>query len=114
VVPVVAAFDRSQVDTLLLDPDGVAERQLWVGLDLPHIAVSEDELEQLGARQIHPVRAEDALIRAPAMTGAARIVVSPSDVDLEEGVGAVLRYVDPATSRRDGPAAGPRLSPRRR
>jgi hypothetical protein len=96
---VVAAFDRSQVETLLLDPDGVAKRQLWVGLDLPHIAGSEDELRQLGARQIQPVRAEDALIRAAAMTDAALTVVSADEVDLDDGVGAVLRYVDPAAHR---------------
>ncbi len=99
VAAVVAAFDRSQVGTLLLDPDGVAKTQLWVGLDLPHIALSEDDLLQLGARRIEHVRADDALIRAAAMTDAELMVVSPSESSLEEGVGAVLRYVDPATYR---------------
>ena len=99
VAAVVAAFDRSQVGTLLLDPDGVAKTQLWVDLDLPHIALSEDDLLQLGARRIEYVRAEDALIRAAAMTDAELMVVSPTESHLDEGVGAVLRYVDPATHR---------------
>ena len=99
VAAVVAAFDRSQVGTLMLDPDGVAKTQLWVGLDLPHIALSEDDLLQLGARRIEYVRAEDALIRAAAMTDAELMVVSPTELNLDEGIGAVLRYVDPATYR---------------
>jgi hypothetical protein len=83
----------------MLDPDGVAKTQLWVGLDLPHIALSEDDLLQLGARRIEHVRAEDALIRAAAMTDAELMVVSPTELNLDEGIGAVLRYVDPATYR---------------
>ena len=99
VAAVVAAFDRSQVGTLMLDPDGVAKTRLWVGLDLPHIALSEDDLLQLGARRIEYVRAEDALIRAAAMTDAELMVVSPTESNLDEGIGAVLRYVDPAAYR---------------
>jgi hypothetical protein len=94
---VIAAFDRAQVDTLLLDPDGVAKAQLWLGVDLSQIAPSEEELNRLGSRQIERVRAEDALIRAAAITDAELVLVSPSRVQLEDGVGAVLRYVDPAT-----------------
>lgn len=97
---VVAAFDRHQVETLLLDPDGVAKTQLWMGLDLWNIAVSEDELRQLGAQQVQLIRAEDALIRAATVTDAQLIVVPPGSVHLDDGVGAVLRYVDPATPHR--------------
>jgi Bacterial archaeo-eukaryotic release factor family 2 len=97
---VLAAFDRGQVETLLLDPDGVAKAQLWLGVDQSQLAVDEDELNRSGSTQIERVRAEDALIRAAAMTDAELVVVSPGRVQLEDGVGAVLRYVDPSTPHR--------------
>jgi hypothetical protein len=96
---VVAAFDRHQVDTLLLDPDGIAKTRLWVGLGLNQMAMTEEELRQLPVTEAYQVRAEDALIRAATVTDAELILISPADVQLDEGVGAVLRYVDPATVR---------------
>jgi hypothetical protein len=45
------------------------------------------------------VHADDALIRAAAYTDAELVLVSEDDVQLDDGVGAVLRYVDEATVR---------------
>jgi hypothetical protein len=80
-----AAFERGQVDTMLLDPDDITRVQPATGLD--------------GT----PVRAEDALIRAAALTDAELVLVpaaGPLNGDgrrLSDGVGAVLRYVYPET-----------------
>ncbi len=95
----VAAFDRHQVDTLLLDPDDIAKTELWVGSDPSQLATSEEELEQLTSGQSQRVHAEDALIRAAAYTDAELVLVSPDDVHLDGGVGALLRYVDSSTVR---------------
>jgi Bacterial archaeo-eukaryotic release factor family 2 len=65
-----AAFERRQVGTLLLDPDSLGQP-----------------------------RVEDELIRAAASTDAELILVSSDDVRLDDGVAAILRYVDPATVR---------------
>ncbi len=45
------------------------------------------------------MHAEDALIRAAAYTDAELVLVSADDVRLDDGIGAVLRYVDPSTVR---------------
>jgi Bacterial archaeo-eukaryotic release factor family 2 len=94
-----AAVERRQIDTLLMDPDRVGKTELWVGLDPTQLAASEDELRRLGATEIQRVPADDALMRAAAYTDAELILVSPDDVRLDDGVGAVLRYVDASTLR---------------
>jgi hypothetical protein len=95
----VAAFDRHQVDTLLLDPDDVAKTELWVGSEPSQLAIGEEQLQQLPSERAQRVHAEDALIRAAAYTDAELVLVTPDDVQLDDGVGAVLRYVDPSTVR---------------
>jgi Bacterial archaeo-eukaryotic release factor family 2 len=95
----VAAFDRHQVDTLLLDADNIAKTELWIGSDPSQLAMNEEELQLLAAGEPQRVHAEDALIRAAAYTDAELVLVSPDDVRLDHGVGAVLRYVDEATVR---------------
>jgi hypothetical protein len=44
------------------------------------------------------VRADAALLRAIAATGAELIFVEPGEVRLEHGIGAVLRYADASTA----------------
>ena len=97
---VAAALDRGQVDTLLLDPDGIADGRLWVDLDQPLAAPSEEELHRWGASRVGRARAEDALVRVAAAIDAELILVSSNDVLLPGGAGAVLRYADPATRHR--------------
>jgi hypothetical protein len=95
----VAAFDRHQVDTLLMDPDDIAKTELWVGTDPSQLAIDEEELQQQPGGSTQRVHAEDALIRAAAYTDAELVLVSADDVRLDDGVGAVLRYVDRSTVR---------------
>jgi hypothetical protein len=44
------------------------------------------------------VRADAALLRAIAGTGADLVLVNPDDAPLEHGIGAVMRYADAGTT----------------
>jgi hypothetical protein len=97
---VAAALDRAQVETLLLDPDAIGDGRLWVDLDQPLAAPSEEELHRWGASRVGRAHAADALVRSAAAIDADLILVSPDDVHLPGGAGAVLRYADSSTRHR--------------
>jgi hypothetical protein len=93
----VTALQRSQVKTALLINDLSSTARLWVG-ELPNeIAITEDEVRALGAANPQQVRADAALLRALAATDADLILVTPDEIDLGGGVGALLRYADAST-----------------
>jgi hypothetical protein len=94
---IVTALQRGQVDTLLLVNDLSSTETLWVGDTPTEIAMSEAELEAMGTQNPRRVRADAALLRALAATDADLILVSPDAIDLEDGVGALLRYADAST-----------------
>jgi hypothetical protein len=94
---VVQALQRSQVDTMLIVDDPSSTATLWIGPDPTDIAMSADDLRSMAVREPVEVRADSALIRALAATDAAITLVGPDEVPLEDGVGAVLRYVDTGT-----------------
>ncbi|MEV6968205.1 hypothetical protein AB0M47_24155 [Hamadaea sp. NPDC051192] len=103
IAPVLAAFNLSQVETLLLDPIGLAGTVLWLDPASGQLAHDQADLPGDGtsARQ---VLAEDALIRAAATADADLLMVTAagtdrSPLDLVDGVGAVLRP-QPAHDRR--------------
>ncbi|MFI0357655.1 Vms1/Ankzf1 family peptidyl-tRNA hydrolase [Actinomadura sp. 9N407] len=93
----VEAVRRGQIQTLLLDDDPDSPARLWIGPDPNHVAVTPEELHQLGVEDVREERADAALIRAvAAMDG--QLVILPSDgPNAALGVGAVLRYNDAAT-----------------
>ena len=95
VADTLAAFENRQVEALLLDPAALAKARVWIGDSPADLSASEERLRQLGASRAHPVRAEDALVRAAVLNDAELIIVNASEVQLDEGVGAVLRP-DPA------------------
>ncbi|MEV0271904.1 Vms1/Ankzf1 family peptidyl-tRNA hydrolase [Hamadaea sp. NPDC050747] len=101
IAPVVTAFNRGQVETLLLDPIGLAGTMLWLDPASGQLAGDQAELPD-GGPSAQRVLAEDALIRAAATTDADLLMVTAAGTDgspleLRDGVGAVLRYSDPAT-----------------
>jgi hypothetical protein len=96
---VVAALQRAQVDTVLLADDPSSTARLWVGPRPTDLAVTFDELRAMGVEQPQRVRADAALLRALAGTEANLVLVDPEQVDLDGGIGALLRYVDAATRR---------------
>ena len=94
---VVAALQRSQVDTMLIVDDPSSTATLWIGPDPTAIALSPEELWAMAVTEPVQVRADAALVRALTATDAAVTLVGPDEVPLEDGIGAVLRYVDTGT-----------------
>ena len=80
---------QHQPDVVLLQETKCAPEQF------PH-----EELAAMGVREPQEVRADEALLRALVGTGAGLVLVGPDDADLEDGIGVVLRYADPATPGR--------------
>ncbi|SCL35778.1 hypothetical protein GA0070616_5315 [Micromonospora nigra] len=101
---VVAALQRNQVDTMLIVDDPSAVGELWIGPQPTDIATDPGQLAAMSVAQPQRVRADAALVRALVGTDAKLTVLGPDEApDLTDGVGAVLRYVDPATpGRADG------------
>jgi hypothetical protein len=96
---VVARLRRGQVDTVLLADDPSSTDMLWIAPDdATLIAVDERLLRESGVEDPQRVRADAALIRAIAGTDANLVLVGPGEVELEHGIGAVLRYADASTA----------------
>ncbi|HET6482048.1 MAG TPA: Vms1/Ankzf1 family peptidyl-tRNA hydrolase [Actinoplanes sp.] len=92
---VVTRLQRGQADTVLLVNDESSTDKLWVAPDDPTlISVDEQPLREAGVQDPIQVRADAALVRAIAGTGAQLILVGPGEVKLDHGIGAVLRYAD--------------------
>ncbi|MFM9629183.1 MULTISPECIES: baeRF2 domain-containing protein [Streptomyces] len=95
----VEAVREHRVETLLIRPDGAdLARETWIGADPDQVAVRRTEARTLGENEPLPVRADDALLRAAAVTAADVLIVPPSDGDGDGtdvptgGLGALLRW----------------------
>jgi hypothetical protein len=98
-VPVVAALRRAQVARLLVRADADLSGPLWFGADPLTLASDQDELAAMGVgAEARKDRADAALIRTLTATEG-ELVIVPANVELRDGVGAVLRFTDPATQR---------------
>jgi hypothetical protein len=96
---VVTRLQRGQADTVLLANDPSSTDRLWIGpADPSLIAVDAQTLRESGVDEPQQVRADAALLRAIVGTGADLVLVSPDEVRLTHGIGAVLRYPDGATA----------------
>ncbi|RNL86803.1 baeRF2 domain-containing protein [Halostreptopolyspora alba] len=92
----VSALQRGQVETLLVDPDAFeGDSWLWIGPSPEQLAVTERELRDMGVAEPTAERAEAALLRAAVMTSAELVLVPQDRADLQDGVGALLRFDDP-------------------
>ncbi|QBI53121.1 baeRF2 domain-containing protein [Streptomonospora litoralis] len=94
---VVRALQRGQVDTLLWST-GLAETdiQVWIGPSGEEIALDEQELREMGVDEPATELAGPAILRAAAATSAQLIMVPQNDSTAEDGIGAILRFSDPA------------------
>ncbi|MEU8526925.1 hypothetical protein AB0C77_15210 [Streptomyces sp. NPDC048629] len=92
----VAALQRGQVAALLLNRPPGASARLWAGSRPTQLALTEAELTSFGVRAPGEERADEALVRALVGTGAELVVVPEGELRLRDGVGALLRYADPA------------------
>ncbi|WP_077489401.1 Vms1/Ankzf1 family peptidyl-tRNA hydrolase [Sinomonas mesophila] len=86
----VAALQQARVDTLFMDPDGVADRSLLALGAPPWIALHEGET--LNAPVLGQARPAAALLRAAVLTDAETVLVPHGDLDAGHGVSALLRW----------------------
>lgn len=86
---------QGQVETLVLVDYPEARTRLWAGPGPGQLAVTADDIRQAGEEPVE-VRADTALIRAAAATGANLLIVDRIEqeppITVDDGVGAILRY----------------------
>ena len=93
----VEAVRRGQVETLLVGDAPESSARLWTGPQPHELAASPGDLRELGVEKPVEERADAALVRAVAAMDGDLVVLPPDGPDASLGVGAVLRYTDPAT-----------------
>ncbi len=90
---VVAALRQGQVDTLILTDARDRARTAFLGPDPTHLALTAEDLLDLGVEQPWEATLEEILIRAALGTGAeVRFVGGGTEQAPADGVGALLRY----------------------
>ncbi|RII17927.1 hypothetical protein DSC45_13565 [Streptomyces sp. YIM 130001] len=93
----VEAAREHRIDTLLIGPDGSdTGREVWVGPNAAQLAARSTELQYLGEVDPASSRADDALLRAAAASGAEAIIVRDPEQVPVGGLGALLRWAEPA------------------
>ncbi|UZN04758.1 hypothetical protein [Cellulomonas sp. S1-8] len=100
---VVEVLRRGQVDELVVSADaldrGLADRSLWVGPEPLQVATTVGELAAMGVADgdSRSLPADVALVRAVLGQDAGFTCVQDGDVELVDGIGAVLRWADVST-----------------
>lgn len=94
---VVEALRRSQVDTVLLVDDPSSTLTLWAGADPLVLGLTREEVTDLGDEAPFEDRADAVIVRALAASDASLVTVPGSEVELDGGIGALLRYADAST-----------------
>jgi hypothetical protein len=106
---VVDVLRRGQVDELVITEDAagapapLAERALWIGDDPLAIGLRRSEIQAQG-QEPRALRADIALLRAAVAQDAGVTFAPEGTVTLADGLGAVLRWTDPATPHEAAPA----------
>ncbi|WP_394428021.1 baeRF2 domain-containing protein [Streptomyces sp. SGAir0957] len=101
---VVEAAREHRIDTLLLRPDGPdLARETWVGPGPDQVAVRRSDAHTLGESDPYPVRADDALLRSAAVTGA-DVLVLPLPDDNPSLYADAGHEASDGTDRTGGPA----------
>jgi Bacterial archaeo-eukaryotic release factor family 2 len=95
--PVLSALRAEQVDVLLLDGDAPPLAEVWITETLNLLATDPDELRAMGAEPIGRARADAAVLRAAAGSGASFQPLAGGRTGLvgheaTDGVAALLRY----------------------
>jgi len=94
----VDAAREHRIGTLLIRPDGTdLYRDVWAGAEPDQVAMRRTDLQYLGDARPAAVRADDALIRSAAATGAEVLTVPPGGAEDTNGapvggLGALLRW----------------------
>ena len=95
----VGALRAAAVETLLVLDDSSSDATAWVGPEPVHIALTEEELTELGVRDPVQDRLDAALVRAAAGTDAAIVTLAAGQLELHP------------RPRRDPAVSGHRLTP---
>jgi len=109
---VVDVLRRGQVAELILIEDAVGRptpldsKRLWVGDGPLELGTRRSELAALGVPDAaaHQLRADIAILRAATAQDAGITFVVEGDVELVDGIGALLRWTDPATPHEASPS----------
>ncbi|RIJ76742.1 hypothetical protein D1871_10680 [Nakamurella silvestris] len=96
---VVTALGRSQVEHLLLHDDPLSTFAVWAGPGPEHISSSAQGLQAAGVTDPVRVRADAAIVWSAVAGGGEVTLLADTDRTLTNGIGAVLRWSDPSTSR---------------
>ena len=92
----VAALREAQVSALLAG-DLSSAPMLWIGPDPVALAMSAEDLRDWGVADPVTERADAALVRSLALTGAELHFVPAGETAPRQGVGALLRYAAGST-----------------
>lgn len=90
-----AALRDGQAAEVFIADDPSSTERAWVGPEPADVAVSRQELAERGVESAVPDRADAALVRAAATTGAELCFVPDGEQPPGSGVGALLRYQAP-------------------
>jgi Bacterial archaeo-eukaryotic release factor family 2 len=88
----VGALRAAAVETLLIVDDPSSDALAWIGPEPVHLALTAEELTELGVREPVQDRLDAALVRAAAGTDASIATLAPGQLELTHGLGATLRY----------------------
>jgi hypothetical protein len=91
----VAALRQAQVETLLVVDDPSSDALAWIGPEPVHLALTAEELTELGVDEPVQDRLDAALVRAAAGTDASIATLAPGQLELTHGLGATFRYPTP-------------------
>lgn len=93
--PTIAALRAGQASEVLIADDPSSTARAWVGPQPADVAVSSHELAERGVDQTVADRADAAVVRAAAATGAELLLVPEGEQAPRGGIGALLRYQAP-------------------
>jgi Bacterial archaeo-eukaryotic release factor family 2 len=90
--PTIAALRAGQASEVLIADDPSSTARAWVGPQPVDLAMSSHELAERGVGQTVADRADAAVVRAAAATGAELILLPEGEQPPRGGIGALLRY----------------------
>ena len=90
--PTIAALRAGQASEVLIADDPSSTARAWVGPQPVDLAMSGRELAERGVGQTVADRADAAVVRAAAATGAELILLPEGEQPPRGGIGALLRY----------------------
>jgi len=102
--PVVHALRRGQVDRLVLRDDPTSTATLWAGEQPLQLGLTEQEARDAGAQSPQEVRADAAITWALVGSDAELTLVEDDDLEITDGIAAVLRWSDEATEHTGVPS----------